>query len=67
MSAVRLMRREGGHWQEVARENIEGSDIEERLTAMIAQVDDGSCPVHWGCVMTRADYIGRERRWRKDR
>ena len=42
MSAVRLMRRDGGHWQEVARENIDGADIEERLAAMIAQVDAGT-------------------------
>lgn len=42
ISAVRLMRREGGHWQEVARENIDGADIEDRLAAMISQVDEGA-------------------------
>lgn len=37
--AVRLMRREGGHWREVARENIDGPDIEDRLVAMIGRIE----------------------------
>ncbi len=39
MSAIRLMRREGGRWQEVARENIDGPDIEDRLVAMIERIE----------------------------
>lgn len=39
MEAVRLMRREGGHWREIAREKIEGADIESRLEALAAQID----------------------------
>ncbi len=42
MSAVRLMRRDGGHWHEVARENIDGPDIEERLMSMVALVENGA-------------------------
>lgn len=42
MSAVRLMRREGGHWREVAAEKIDGPDIEDRLTAMIDKIHSGS-------------------------
>ena len=33
------MRREAGHWHEVAREKIEGADIEIRLQALADQVD----------------------------
>ncbi len=39
MEAVRLMRRKAGHWQEVAREKIEGADIEDRLQALADRVD----------------------------
>lgn len=42
MSAVRLMRREGGHWREVAREKIDGPDIEDRLMAMVGKVETGA-------------------------
>ena len=42
MTAVRLMRRDNGKWQEVAAEKIEGADIEERLMALVARVDDGA-------------------------
>ena len=42
MSAVRLMRRETDNWQEVAAEKIEGADIEERLMALVARVDDNA-------------------------
>lgn len=42
MSAVRLMRREGGHWLEIARENIDGPDIEDRLMVMVGKVDAGA-------------------------
>lgn len=42
MSAIRLMRREGGHWLEVARETIDGADIEDRLMAMVERIDEGS-------------------------
>lgn len=42
MSAVRLMRREGGHWQEIASENIDGADIEDRLMAMVNQIENGA-------------------------
>ena len=39
MSAVRLMRRDGNAWSEFAVEKIDGPDIEDRLTAMIANID----------------------------
>ncbi len=42
MTAVRLMRRDTGEWQEVAAEKIEGADIEQRLMALVARVDDGA-------------------------
>lgn len=42
MSAVRLMRREGDHWQEVAREKIDGPDIEDRLMSMVHIVEEGA-------------------------
>lgn len=42
MSAVRLMRREGGHWREVALEKIDGPDIEDRLMAMVGQLEPGT-------------------------
>ena len=42
MSAVRLMRHEGDQWQEVARENIDGPDIEDRLIAMVGKVRKGT-------------------------
>ena len=42
MSAVRLMRREGDHWQEIARENIDGPDIEDRLMSMVHLVEEGA-------------------------
>lgn len=42
MSAVRLMRREGDHWQEVARENIDGPDIEDRLMSMVHLLEEGA-------------------------
>ncbi|MCV6592527.1 MAG: hypothetical protein OIF48_06225 [Silicimonas sp.] len=40
MTAVRLMRRDEGPWQEVAAERIEGADIEQRLMALVARIDD---------------------------
>ena len=42
MAAVRLMRREAGHWREVAVEKIDSQDIEERLQALAAQIDEGA-------------------------
>ena len=45
MSAVRLMRREGGHWREIAREKIDGPDIEDRLMAMVDKIEPRS-PVY---------------------
>ena len=39
MTAVRLMRRDNGNWQEVAAEKIEGADIEERLMALVDRID----------------------------
>ena len=42
MAAVRLMRREAGHWREVAIEKIDSADIEERLQAMAEQIDEGA-------------------------
>ncbi len=42
MAAVRLMRREAGHWREVAVEKIDRQDIEQSLQALAAQVDDAS-------------------------
>jgi hypothetical protein len=42
MSAVRLMRRDGGRWLEIAREKIDGADIEDRLMAMVDRVDSGA-------------------------
>lgn len=40
METVRLMRREGGHWREIASEPIEGTDIETRLQALADRVPD---------------------------
>jgi type IV pilus biogenesis protein PilP len=45
MEAVRLMRREAGHRQEVACQKIEGADIEARLQGLADQVDPHS-PVY---------------------
>lgn len=42
MSAVRLMRRTGDAWDELQSEAIDSPDIEERLNAMLAQIDDGA-------------------------
>ena len=42
MAAVRLMRREAGHWREIAVEKIDSQDIEERLQALAAQIDEGA-------------------------
>lgn len=42
MSAVRLMRREDGHWRQVALERIDGPDIEDRLMAMVDRVEPGA-------------------------
>ena len=42
MAAVRLMRREAGHWREVAVEKIDSQDIEERLQALAEQIDEGA-------------------------
>lgn len=42
MAAVRLMRREAGHWREVAIEKIDSQDIEQRLEALAAQIDEGA-------------------------
>ena len=42
MAAVRLMRREAGHWREVAIEKIDSADIEDRLQAMAEQIDEGA-------------------------
>jgi type IV pilus biogenesis protein PilP len=39
ITAIRLMRREGGLWREVAVEKIDGPDIEDRLMAMVAQIE----------------------------
>lgn len=39
MTAVRLMRRDNGNWQEVAAEKIEGADIEERLMALVDRIE----------------------------
>ncbi|NNE79846.1 MAG: hypothetical protein HKN18_06185 [Silicimonas sp.] len=44
MAAVRLMRREGADWREIAVEKIDGADIEDRLLAMVEQID-GDAPV----------------------
>lgn len=41
MSAVRLMRRDEGIWSEIAAEKIDGADIEDRLVAMIGQIEPG--------------------------
>ncbi|RZW05940.1 MAG: hypothetical protein EX266_08265, partial [Rhodobacteraceae bacterium] len=45
MSAVRLMRREADQWREVARENIDGPDIEDRLMAMVGKIEDDTSVV----------------------
>ena len=42
MEAVRLMRREAGHWQEMACQKIEGADIEARLQALADHIDPPS-------------------------
>jgi len=42
MTAVRLLRREDGNWQEIAAEKIEGADIEERLMALVDRIDSGA-------------------------
>ena len=42
MAAVRLMRREGADWREIAVEKIEGADIEDRLMAMVDRIDDAA-------------------------
>ena len=42
MSAVRLMRRDDGVWAEIAVEKIDSPDIEDRLTAMISQIESDS-------------------------
>ncbi|MEP0641216.1 MAG: hypothetical protein ABJC93_20025, partial [Roseobacter sp.] len=42
MAAVRLMRREAGHWREVAVEKIDSHDIEQRLQALAEQIDEGA-------------------------
>lgn len=39
MTAVRLLRRNNGNWQEVAAEKIEGADIEQRLMALVDRID----------------------------
>lgn len=39
MTAVRLMRRDNGKWQEVAAEKIEGADIEQRLMALVDRIE----------------------------
>ncbi|MGI9393892.1 MAG: hypothetical protein ACR2OY_04540 [Boseongicola sp.] len=39
MEAVRLMRHTAGHWREIAREKIEGADIESRLQRLADRVD----------------------------
>ena len=39
MTAIRLLRREAGHWQEIAAEAIDSADIEERITRLIAPID----------------------------
>ena len=44
MAAVRLMRREGADWREIAVEKIDGADIEERLLAMVERIE-GDAPV----------------------
>ena len=40
MTAVRLMRRDNGKWQEVAAEKIEGADIEQRLMALVERIEN---------------------------
>lgn len=45
MTAVRLLRRDTGDWQEVAAEKIEGADIEERLMALVDRIDEGASVV----------------------
>ena len=45
MSAIRLMRRDGRTWREIAAVKIDGPDIEERLYAMSAHMDDPADPV----------------------
>lgn len=42
MAAVRLMRREAGHWREVGVEKIDSNDIEQRLQALANQIDEGA-------------------------
>ena len=39
MSAVRLMRRDGGHWQEIASEPLDGDDLDARLQKLAAQAN----------------------------
>ena len=39
MAAVRLLRRDGSDWREIALEKIDGADIEDRLMAMVALMD----------------------------
>ncbi len=39
MSAVRLLRREAGHWREIASQKLEGADIEARIQDLVDQVD----------------------------
>ena len=39
-SAVRLMRREAGHWQEIASEPLDGDDMDARLRALVDQVPE---------------------------
>ncbi len=45
MSAIRLMRRDGKTWREIGAVKIDGPDIEDRLFAMSAHMDDPSDPV----------------------
>ncbi|MGI9394380.1 MAG: hypothetical protein ACR2OY_07020 [Boseongicola sp.] len=39
MEAVRLMRRDAGHWLEIASEKLEGADIEHRLQSLVDRVE----------------------------
>ena len=42
MTAVRLMRREAGHWVEAASEATDGDDLDKRLRKMAEQADKGA-------------------------
>ncbi|MDJ1015540.1 MAG: hypothetical protein QNJ35_03430 [Paracoccaceae bacterium] len=42
MTAVRLMRREAGHWEEAGSEATEGDDLDKRLRKMVKKAEKGA-------------------------